>query len=97
MEKELHLTVIITQEKLELYQQSKNVNPATILPLQYHDYLNIFFKKEADILPLHQAYDHAIHLKKGAQPPVSTLYSMSHDEALKLHWYLDENLSKGFI
>ena len=48
-------------------------------------------------MPLHWAYNHAIHLKEGAQPPVSTLYSMSCDEALELHWYLDENLSKGFI
>ena len=85
MEKELHLTVITTQEELKLYQQSKNVDSVTILPLQYHNYLNIFFKKEADILSLHQAYDHTIHLKKGAQSPVFTLYSMSCNEALKLY------------
>ena len=97
MEKELHLAVIIIQEELELYWQSKNVNPATILPSQYHNYLNIFFKKEADILPLYQAYNHAIHFKEGAQPPVSALYDMSCDEALELHQYLNENFSKGFI
>ena len=32
MEKELHLAVITTQEELKLYQQSKNVDSATILP-----------------------------------------------------------------
>ena len=97
MEKKLHLTAITTQEELELYQQSKNVDPATILPPQYHNYLDIFSKKEADTLPLHQVYDHAIHFKEGAQLPVFTLYGISCDEALKLHQYLDENLSKRFI
>ena len=53
MEKELHLTAITTQEEFKLYQQSKNVNSATILFSQYHNYLNVFFKKKADILLLH--------------------------------------------
>ena len=97
MEKELHLAAIITQEELKLYQQNKNIDPATILPPQYCNYLDVFSKKKADILPLHQAYDHAIHLKKGAQPPVSALYDMSCDEALELCQYLNENLSKEFI
>ena len=66
MEKELHLIVIITQKELELYQQSKNVDPATILLSQYHDYLNIFFKKNIDILLPHQIYNYIIHLKKDA-------------------------------
>ena len=97
MEKELHLAAITTQEELELYWQSKNIDPATILPSQYCNYLDVFFKKKADILPLHQAYDHIIHFKKDAQPPVSALYGMSCDEALELCQYLNENLSKGFI
>ena len=98
MEKKLHLTAIITtQEEFELYWQSKNVDLITILSPQYHKYLDIFFKKEADTLPLHQTYNYAIYLKEDAQPPVSTLYSMSYDEALKLYQYLNENLSKEFI
>ena len=97
MKKELDLIIITIQEELELYQQSKNIDSVTILFSQYHNYLNIFFKKEADILLPHQTYNHIIHFKEGAQPSVFTLYSMSHDEALELHQYLDENLSKGFI
>ena len=53
MEKELHLTATTTQEELKLYWQSKNVDSAIILPPQYHDYLDIFFKKKADTLSLH--------------------------------------------
>jgi hypothetical protein len=97
MEKELHLAASTTQEDLEHYRQSKNVDPATILPSRYSEFLDVFFKKEADILPPHRSYDHAIYLKEGAQPPASALYGMSRDEALELRRYLDENLSKGFI
>jgi len=97
MEKELHLATSTTQEDLEHYRQSKNVDPATILPFRYSEFLDVFSKKDADILPPHRSYDHAINLKEGAHPPASALYGMSRDEALELRRYLDENLSKGFI
>ncbi len=97
MEKELHLATSTTQEELELYRERKNVDPAIKLPKQYHDYLDVFSKKEADTLPEHRAYDHAINLKGDAQPPSSALYGMSRNEIQELRRYLDENLAKGFI
>ena len=97
MEKEIHLAVTITQKDLAAYCERKNVDSATLLPKLYTAFLNVFSRKEADTLPKHGPYDHAIHLKEGTQAPAFTLYSMSRDEALKLCWYLDENLSKGFI
>jgi len=97
MEKEFHLAASTTQEDLEAYRQSKNVDPATILPSRYSEFLDVFSKKDADTLPSHRAHDHAIHLKEGAQPPTFALYGMSRDEILELRRYLDENLSKGFI
>ena len=97
MEKEIHLAAIITQEDLAAYREHKNVDSATLLPKLYTAFLDVFFKKEADTLPKHEPYDHAIHLKEGTQAPGSALYSMSRDEALELRRYLDENLSKGFI
>ncbi len=50
-----------------------------------------------DILSLHQAHDHVIHLKEDAQFSVFALYDMSRDKILELHRYLNENLSKDFI
>ena len=97
MEKEIHLAAIITQKDLAAYCEHKNVDSATLLLKLYTAFLNVFFRKEADTLPKHGPYDHIIHLKEGTQAPAFTLYSMSRDEALKLCWYLDENLSKGFI
>ena len=97
MEKELHLSAIITPEELEAYQQSKNIDPTTLLPERYQEYLHVFSKKKADTLPKHRPQDHTIYLKEGAQAPAFTLYSMSHNEAQELHCYLDKNLSKEFI
>ena len=51
----------------------------------------------SDILSLHQAHDHVIHLKEDAQFSVFALYDMSRDKILELHRYLNENLSKDFI
>ena len=97
MEKEIHLAATTTQEDLAAYHEHKNVDSATLLPKLYTAFLDVFSRKEADTLPKHGPYDHAIHLKEGTQAPASALYSMSRDKALKLCQYLDENLSKGFI
>ena len=97
MKKKIHLAVIITQEDLAVYYEHKNIDSATLLLKLYTAFLNVFFRKEADTLPKHGPYDHAIHLKEGTQAPASALYGMSRDEALKLCQYLDENLSKEFI
>ena len=97
MKQEFHLIAIITQEELELYRQNKNVDLITILSSRHHEYLNVFFKKEVDILSSHRVYDHVIHLKKDAQLLVFALYDMSHNETQELRRYLDENLSKKFI
>jgi len=97
MKKKFHLTAFMTQEDLEVYQQSKNVDSITILSFRYFKFLDVFFKKNVDILSLHQAHDHVIHFKEDAQFSVFALYNMNHDEILELRRYLNENLSKDFI
>ncbi len=97
MKKKFHLTTFTTQEDLEVYQQSKNVDSVTILSFRYFKFLDIFFKKNVDILSLHWTHDHVIHLKEDAQLSVFALYDMNHDEILELWRYLNENLSKDFI
>ncbi len=97
MKKKFHLTAFTTQEDLEVYWQSKNVDSVTILSFRYFEFLDVFFKKNVDILFLHWAHDHVIHFKEDAQFSVFTLYNISRDEILELCRYLNENLSKDFI
>ena len=97
MKKKFYLTAFMIQENLEVYQQSKNVDLITTLSFKFFEFLNIFFKKNVDILFLHQAHNHVIHFKEDAQFSVFALYDMSRDEILELRRYLNENLSKDFI
>ena len=78
------MAVTITQEDLAAYCKRKNIDSATLLLKLYTAFLNVFSRKETDTLLKHELYDHTIHLKEGTQAPMSTLYSMSRDEALKL-------------
>ena len=57
----------------------------------------LFKKAVADVLPLHQKYDHKITLEEGFTPLFGPIYSLSIPELKALKEWLDENLSKGFI
>ena len=52
----------------------------TDLPKQYKDYANITLKEKADILSLHQAYNHYIKLKPGTTPPHWSIYNLSKNK-----------------
>ena len=69
----------------------------TIVPLVYHQFLDIFSKEAADQLPPSRSYDHRIPLIDGGSPPHGPIYSLSEVELNALSLYLDENLKKGFI
>ena len=85
------------QAELEAYRKSKDVDPALILPTQYHEYLDVFSRKDAKTLPPHRNYDHAIELLPGKEPPYGPLYSMSRDESEELLRELKSQLDSGFI
>jgi hypothetical protein len=65
--------------------------------MQYHDFKDVFEKKNANILPEHHPYDCAIELQDGAQPPFGPIYNLSQTELAALCEYIDENFSKNFI
>jgi hypothetical protein len=49
---------------------------------KYHDFLNVFFKKKADILSSHRKYDHRIKLEKDDESDheYASLYNLSEEE-----------------
>ena len=76
----------------------KHIDPATKLPAEYHNYLDVFSKSDADVLPKHRpAYDYTIDLMEGKTPTWGPLYSMSADELKVLKAYIEEMVDKGFI
>ena len=52
-------------------------DPATVVPKEYYNYLDIFFKEDLDILTLYRLYNYNILLLPGYKPLVSALYNYS--------------------
>jgi len=50
-------------------QESSSDPDLSQIPSEYHEFAEVFSKKESDKLPEHRAYDHRIELEKGATPP----------------------------
>ncbi|KAI0999250.1 hypothetical protein K3495_g8947 [Podosphaera aphanis] len=75
----------------------KNAEPKEFLPPQYHEFLDVFDKRQANALPPHRSWVQPIDLQPGKQPPASRPYSMNHHELRALREYLDTELAKGFI
>ena len=81
----------------EKKEESEEEKIKRLLPKEYHDFVPLFKKAVADVLPPHQQYDHKITLKEGFTPPFRPIYSLSIPELIALREWLDDNLSKGFI
>ena len=94
---ELNFQGISVEDIEEALREKPRVDPATILPKVYHEYLRVFSKDEADRLPPHRPSDHRIILKSGSEAPWGPLYGMSREELMVLKKYIRENLEKGFI
>ena len=97
--KRYHMKVFTVSSKdiKKALKPKKHIDPAVKLPKEYHRFLNVFSKQEADTLPIHCSYDHKIPLEDGKQPTFGALYRMSQDELKVLQKYLDDHLSNGFI
>jgi hypothetical protein len=67
------------------------------ISMQYHDFKDLFEKKNIDILLEHRPYDCTIELQDEAQPPFGPIYNLSQTKLATLREYIDENLSKNFI
>ena len=79
------------------------IDPRTKLPRQFHEFLDVFSKEQAEKLPPLRGpgVDHEIQLemvdRKDPQVPWGPLYNMSRDELLVLRKTLTEYLDKGFV
>ncbi|KAG5726004.1 hypothetical protein E4T56_gene1622 [Termitomyces sp. T112] len=67
------------------------------VPLEYHEFADIFFEGSIKELPLHCSYNCKIDLKKGISSPFGKIYNMSEIKLQALKDYLNNILGKGFI
>ncbi len=98
VKKKAHWIFAASMRDIEKALQDKPIiDSATVLPSEYHEYLNVFSKKAADTLSPHQPYDHTISVKPEKSPLFDPLIEMSQDELKVLKKYLEKHLFKGFI
>ena len=83
------------------YQAEKEArtecNPKSVVPQEYHAFLDVFPKKNLDTFPPHWKYDHKIYLDEEQKPDHSPIYKMSSGELDAIESYLESHLAKRFI
>jgi len=67
------------------------------IPAQYQDFVEVFSKVKAEILPPHRPTDHAINREPGYTLPSRRIYNLSGFELKTLKAYIETNLGSGFI
>ena len=89
----------VSISELSAEQINESDPDLSLIPEEYHaEFANVFSKKEAENLPEHRSYDHAIPLQEGTSPPFAGHnYSLSPAELKVLDKYIKDNLRKGFI
>ena len=85
---EFHLQHDDKKEDLPLNEQ---------IPLEYHEFLDVFDEDKADRFPESRPWDHKIELKDGFQPKSFKAYNLTTEEQTELDKFLEENLDKGYI
>ena len=84
------------------YQLNKTAkaptNPKTVVPEEYHKFLDIFSKKASDTLSPHSKYNHQIRLLEGYKDYGNSPFSkMSKPKLQFVKKFLEEHLKKSLI
>lgn len=67
------------------------------IPKEYHEFIDMFDSKLANLLPPRLQYDHKITLKEGTEPPFGPIYDMTQEELIVHKRYVEDNLEEGWI
>jgi hypothetical protein len=78
-------------------EEAIEIDPKSILPQEFYDYLDVFSRQAADKLPPHRYADHHIVVEGDSKLGHAPLYNMSREELDLVKKYIEDNLSKGFI
>ena len=85
--------------KYQLNKMAKTpTDPKTVIPKEYHKFLDIFSKKASDTLLSHLKYNHQIGLLEGYKDYGHSFFSkMSEPKLQFVKKFLEKHLKKGFI
>ena len=91
--------ILMKDIKYQLNKIAKtSINPKTMIPEEYHEFLNIFLKEALDTLLPHLKYDHQIRLLEGYRDYGHSLFSKISESKLQfVKKFLEKYLKKRFI
>src|SRR5258708_5218625 len=69
-------TFVISTADLTL-PQATNANTLDSIPVEYHEFCNVFSGEKVDTLAPHRPYDLQINVEEGAKPVHRPIYSLS--------------------
>jgi hypothetical protein len=99
-QKNVEIFVVFMKDlDIQLKKQDNNkiIDSKSVISSEYHDFLNVFFKKKANILFSHKKHDHRIEIEIKKSHEYASLYNMSEDELLLIKKYLQKHVNKKFI
>src|SRR5258707_1812447 len=67
------------------------------IPVDYHEFQDVFSDAKANTLPPHRPYDLQISLEEGAKHFHAPIYSLSPPELMALQEFIEEHTQNGFI
>jgi hypothetical protein len=79
--------------ELAIEENSKKIDKTNeqLVPVEYHEYLDIFSKEKAHHFPKSRPWDHKI------EPKLFKNYNLTLTEQIRLDKFLKKNLKKGYI
>src|SRR5258708_9355520 len=79
------------------HDSSLNPDPMNGIPIDYHEFHEVFSGIKANTLPPHQPYNLQISLEEGAKPFHGPIYSLLPLELTALWEFLEEHTQNSFI
>ena len=91
--------ILMKDIKYQLNKMAKtSTNPKTMIPKEYHEFLNIFLKEALNTLLSHLKYNHQIRLLEGYRDYGHSLFSKISESKLQfVKKFLEKYLKKRFI
>ena len=68
-----------------------------IVPMEYHNFMDIFSEEKANCFPVSRPWDHKIEMKDDFEPKSFKLYNLTPEEQIELDNFLKEDLEKDYI
>jgi hypothetical protein len=93
----IHKTNIATELAIEENNKKTDKTDEQLVPVEYHEYLDIFSEEKAHCFPKSRPWDHKIKIKEGFEPKSFKNYNLTPAEQIELAKFLKENLEKGYI